>query len=117
MKVLKFSEEMLSFMDLFSYQVFERTTNKYLIYLNPYVLLISQCVFIIASVAFVSRPTENLQDWLMALVQTVIIPSFTGAFFCLALHMENIESLHDQLQDIVDEGMFYLTLAVWIRLR
>lgn len=106
MKVLKLSEENLSFLDIFSYEVCEESTNKYLKYRNPHILLIIQCTVFVASVGFVLRPTIDLSDWLMAMVQAITTASVAGAFICLALQMENIKRLHDLLQDIVDDGKF-----------
>lgn len=107
MKVLGFGEEILSVLDIFSYKVFEKTTNKYLKYLNPYVLLISQCALTIASTGFFLRSSEDLSDGMEALVQTIIVPSITAALLCLILKMENIGRMHSQLQDIADSGKFY----------
>lgn len=104
MKVLKINEQVLSSLDIFSFEVFERPTNKYFKYLNPYVLLISQCVFSISSVVYLMRSSANLLDWMQALAQTIIVPAVVAAFLYFALQMENVELLHDQLQDVVDDG-------------
>lgn len=106
MKVLKFIEGAISLLDIFSYEVFEKTTNRYLTYLNAYVLLISQCTLFLSSAGFALRSSVNLSDWMMALAQTVTEASVTGAFICLALQMDNAKRLHDQLQDIVDDSKF-----------
>lgn len=105
MKVLKFSEDILSIFDIFpSFKVFKRTTNKCLKYLNPYVLFASQCVLIITSAGFVLRSSEDLSDWMIALVQAIMAPSIVGAFFCLVFQMDNIKRMHSQLQSMVDDG-------------
>lgn len=102
MKALGFSEEVLSIFDIFSYKFFD-ATNQYIKYLNPHVLLISQCALIIGSAEFL-RKTDYLPDWMMALVQVTIVFAVTGAFLCLAMQLKNISRLHNQLQDIVNGG-------------
>lgn len=104
MKVLKLSEKILFFFDIFSFEIFEKTTNKYLNYLNPNFLLISQFAYIVSSVGFLLRSYNYLLDWLMALSQTIITSANTGAFLCFALQIKNISRLHDRIQDIVDDG-------------
>lgn len=106
MNVLKFSEEVLAVLDIFSYEVLKKTTNKYLKYLNAYILMINQCVYFITSVGFILTSSEDLSDWMQAVVQAISCLASTGAFLWLALRMETIERLHDLLQDIVDNGKF-----------
>lgn len=107
MKVFKFMENILSFLDIFSYNTFKKTTNKYLKYISPYVLLISQCTLSVSSAIFLMRSTEDLSDWMMALAQTVIVPALTAVFVCFALQMDNVAHLRDRLQNIVDDSKFF----------
>lgn len=106
MKVLKFNEEILSTLDIFSHKILEKTSDKYLKYINPYFLLISQCVFSIASAGYLWRFSGNSSDWMQALAQAIMVPAITAAHLCIVLQMKNIKRLHDQLQDIVNDGKF-----------
>lgn len=111
MKVLIFSEEILSIFDIFSIKVSKRTTNKCLRYIYLYVLMISQCVCGVSSAAFFINSPGDLLDWMQALVQAVFVTTIAGAFLCLALKMKKIEHFFHQLQDIVNDGKFFLVLV------
>lgn len=94
MKVLKFNEEILSTLDIFSHKVLEKTTNKYLKYINPYILLISQCVFSIASAGFLWRFSGDSSDLMQALAQAIWVPAMTAALLCIVRQMNIIKRLY-----------------------
>lgn len=109
MKVLKMSEDMLSFFDVFQYEVFESPPNMFLKLFHPKTLMIFQLILIFSSAGYCTT-TEDLNDWIMAVTQTISIGATFGAFLWVAAQLENAKSLHDELQEIVNDGKLSGTL-------
>lgn len=107
MKVLRFCEECLSVFDFFSYGIFERTTNQYLKYVNVYFFIFLPFMCLVSSFALIIFvPTASFYDRSLALAQGVFFFAMLMGLFCLFAQMNKIKKLHDELQEIVDDGKF-----------
>lgn len=104
-KVLKFSEHLLLFFDVFRNQQFDLSNHFSKSIYSSYIIIVMLSVYTITSATyFVNNYDLELSEWMLSLMQSIAIAFQITAVMIFSRCMKTIKYLHDKLQAIVDSG-------------
>lgn len=107
LKVLKNNQTLMAWLGINSHRLTEATNEFFKSIGTYYILLTVFFIFIISSAytqAVSSQFTTVIQAWLLIVAGL----QSGGMFISIGLQMKNIKILHLKLQEIVDEGKFFI---------
>lgn len=113
MKVLEVNEKLLILLGIFSINI-KVPTNQFLKTVNSHLILTTLCAVVVASAThFVKNfgEQENGSDFIIAFIQIVFFLSEIGSFISIGINMTKVKCLHNELQNIVDEGELFQSVT------
>lgn len=109
MKVLKFNEFLLNFIGVCSPKL-KQPTNEFLKTINSYLVLIGLIAAVPACATYCFNGVINdldLSQYILALIPMVYYLSELGSVVGIGVNMKKVKRLHNELQDIIDSGIFF----------
>lgn len=110
MKVLKFSENYLTFLGICSNQL-NQPTNEFLKTANSYVILIGFLMLNTFSAAYIYQNYSDMETSINALFALSAGIANAGSYISIGINMKTLKRLHNELQKIVDNGNNQLTIS------